>query len=149
LRSSLLTPQQANIWRRVDGVGVAGSGEILFNETLIQPTIPCLIDPIPAGSRMGGDLQVVIEGIVYIQTHVMFVRGLSPALCVGHAPGDTIVYGGLNYIVAQNLLGAFVDLQAGDKILDESSTEYLCLAVAHYYTVNVNTQARLQIGRAW
>jgi hypothetical protein len=148
MRNSLLRPQLANIWRRIQ-TGVAGSGEQIFSENLIIGNVPCMIDPIPAGSRMGGDLQVVIEGIVYIQTHVLFTPGLSPAACAGHSPGDVLVYGGLNYIVATNLLGAFVDLIAGDKILDEAGTEYLCLAVAHYYTVNVNTQARLQIGRAW
>lgn len=98
---------------------------------------------------MGGDLELTVEGIVYIQTHVLLTDGLTVQQFFGAGPGDHVTVNGLDYIVDSNLLGAYFDIQQEDRISDEHGFQYLVLATAKFYDVNPNLQARLCKGRAW
>jgi hypothetical protein len=145
---TFLRPNVATISRKV-ATGQDPTGEQIFSIVTVQSGVPCLIDALDVSSRMGGDLQLQIEGVVYIQTHVMFVDGLMPAAFAGVAPGGSVAVNSVTYVVAPNGQGAFVDAQVGDSVTDESGTPYLVLARAVYYGVNPSLQLRLQRGRSW
>jgi hypothetical protein len=145
---SLLRPNAAKIERRVPGAA-SPTGEPSYVVTTIATGVPCLIDPVPAASRMGGDLKLEIEGVIYIQTHEGFFDALVPGDLIGHAPGTTVTFNGIPYIVAPNARGAYVDVEAGDRLTDEGGAIYLVLAAATYYEVTPGRQVRLQSGRSW
>lgn len=146
--TSLLRPDTAQIWRRVK-TGKSNSGEDVYTKTVLQ-TVPILLDPMPAGSRMGGDLQVMVEDVVYLQTHEGFIDGLMPSrFPAGAAPGDTFTIGGVAFTIAPNFAGAYPDITAGDKVIDQNARSMLVLAVATYYNVKPTLQLRLALGRAW
>ena len=146
--SILLRPDTALVERRVPTGAVSFSGQPGFTVTTIC-TLPALIDPLPVSSRMGANLEYTVEGVVYIQTHVLYAGGLTPSQCALYSAGDTIMYGTTPYIVAPNKRGAFVDCQAGDRVTDERGFQYLCLGQAQYYNVTPGCQVRLVLGRAW
>lgn len=99
---------------------------------------------------MGGDLKYTVEGIVYIQTHVLFADGVTPAkFPSGWTPGQSFVLNGITYTIAPNGRGAFPSLLPNDRVTDEKGRTYLVLAEAEYSDAMPNTQARLQVGRAW
>lgn len=148
---NLFYPDTVAIARRVDGGLRSFSNEPIYTPTVLQNGVPCKLDPVPAASRMGGDLKVEIEGVVYIQTHEGFFAGLSIGYVaqLGGNPGDVLTVNGVQYVVAANNQGAFVDVAAGDKVTDQNGKDYLVLAAATYYTVTPNRQVRLTYGRAW
>lgn len=145
---SLLRPNTALVERK-SSAAVDQTGEPKFTTATVQANLPCCIDPVDVASRMGGDIQFMVEGVVTIQTDVLFVDGLMPYQFAGHIPGDVVTLNGIAYIVAPNGQGAYPDVQVGDRITDETATTYLVLARAEYFTVNCSLQARLQRGRAW
>jgi hypothetical protein len=147
--SILLRPDTALVERRVP-TGVASfSGQPNYTPTTIASAIPCLIDPLPIGGRTAANLEYTVEGVVYLQTHVMFVSGIMPAQVASSTAGSTITINGVPYIVAANKRGGFVDCQAGDRVTDERGHIYLCLGQAQYYNVTPSSQIRLRLGSAW
>jgi len=146
--SPLLRPNTATVQRRHGTGGVDFAGEPQYT-VLSLATFPCLIDPLPVSGRSAAALEYTVEGVIYIQTHIVLVFGLTPADVAAFAPGDTITKAGVPYIVAPNKLGAFIDAQAGDRMVDERGLRYLCLGQAQYYNIVPHCELRLAIGRAW
>jgi len=148
---NLLAPDTVTIERK-NPIGVSPTGEQTFSPSgpiQVAVGVGCLIDALPVGSRMGGDLQVEVEGVVYVQTHVGFFGGLTPAQIAGAAPGSIVTWLGIPYLVSQNGRGAFIDIKEGDRITDQELRRYLVLARATYYEVMPTRQVRLQFGRSW
>lgn len=147
--STFMRPNTALVERKVSSTKSL-TGEPITAPTTIHAALPCRIDPLPVASRMAGDLRFTVEGVVYIQTHVLFADGLMPSRFPnGATPGQQFVLNGITYTIAANGRGAFPSLQANDRVTDEKGRTYLVLAESEYSDAMPNTQARLQAGRAW
>jgi hypothetical protein len=101
----------------------------------IQPALQSAIDPSVIGEK-------------FAQTDLLILDGLGRADYAAIAPGGSVVVGAITYKVTANGRGAFPDLRADDKVVDEAAIEYLVLSVrTAEYTRTL--QARLARGKAW
>jgi hypothetical protein len=148
--SSFLRPNIATVDRQAQaGVSLTGEPKRV-GITTVYGALPCMIDSLPVGSKTGGDLQLAVEGVVYIATDVGFFDGLgSQKIPVGKNPGDMFTYNGVAYKVSGNGRGAYPDILPSDRITDERGRPFLVLATAQYYDILPNMQVRLAFGRAW
>lgn len=149
MSGTFLRPNTALVERKDPGA-VSPTGETTAAPATVHTALPCRIDPVSVSSRMGGNLEVAIEGIQYTATDVLFCDGMMPArFPSGWAPGDTFVVGGVTYTIAENGRAAFPDIQPSDRVTDETGRKFLVLAFARYSDVMPTFQARLAFGRSW
>lgn len=147
--SSFSRPNTALVERKLSSAKSL-TGEPITTPTTIHAALPCRIDPMPVASRMAGDLRFTVEGVVYIQTHVLIADGVMPSrFPAGWSAGQQFVLNDITYTIAANGRGAFPSLQANDRVTDEKGRTYLVLAESEYSDAMPNAQARLQAGRAW
>jgi hypothetical protein len=138
----------------VDPTGVNGdpTGEGVPATFLVVSGLNCGIGPYDVRSGAGGNLQYYIEGQVYEADHELYVQGLAP-IDFFPASGGSVVFvawnPGIPYTVNNTLLGAYPDIQVGDRVTDENATQYLVLARHAYYDIQPNLQLRMAQGKAW
>lgn len=148
--NTFLRPNTALVERR------AQSGKSLTGSPLSGPpdtihtSLGCLIDPISVGSRMGGDLTLQVEGVIYTATDVGFFDGVAPYRFPSNwEPGQSFALNGVTFTISTNGRAAFPDIRPDDRVTAEDGRQFLVLAVARYYDIVPNLQARLAFGRSW
>jgi hypothetical protein len=141
--SSLIRPNTIEIERQVLGAPSA-TGEPSRTIPVIATGVPALIDLSP-----DGELSWLVEGTVYTQDAALFIDGLRAQRFAPTPPGSMYTFNGIGYLVAQNGLGAYPDVQINDRITDEGGQQYLVLAIMTYYNVLPTLEARLARGRTW
>lgn len=135
--------------QRKGQTGTSPTNEPIMGTSTVYASLPCGIQPLDVKSAESGNLEVTIEGNTYLATHVLTIGAISGSDIAGHNAGDTVTVSGVNYIVSANKRAGFVDVQANDKLTDESGATYLVLGVVECYDILPHLEARVAFGKAW
>lgn len=150
---TILRPDVVTVDRKVLGK-VSRSGEPVSTITTIAEGLSIGINSIPVISKLGGgDYKPGPSNVVYEQTHLGFIDGLSNAQYLAITPtanpGDTVTLNGVDYIINAAGTAAFPDVQSNDRFTDQDGNQYLVVTFAHYVIINPSLQVRLLLGAAW
>ena len=145
---TLLRPDIIKVERKVKGA-LSPTGEQTFVITTIHDGLSAGINSQPVVSGQGGNFEVRVSNVEFLQTHLIFVDGLPSARFKGLGVDTSIAVNGVSYKINTARTAAFPDITQDDRITDQNGDTYLVLASARYTVINPSLQLRCVFGAAW
>jgi|GEM_PF-6910391 len=142
---SLQRPNTCTVQRLVPG-GTSNAGDLLpATPSTVVSGLPCMISA--QSMTLGAQLQSGPIAPTMQMHYTLLVDGVPAG---GAAPGSSITFNGLPYIVAANGKSAFPDIRADDRITREDGAEFLVVGPPVLYPdVCPTLQVHLVYGKAW